>query len=160
SDKSPAVRELAATHLGTLRATALVPRLLEVAARDPVETVAAAAVRALGLIGDNRAVVPLLGLLSSGRAQVARDAADALGRIRDPRTRPGLLAVAKAPSAPARAGAVWALGSVLRGHPDPDARKLFIQLARSGDLPLALAAVDAIRASGDPKVAPEAARLA
>src|SRR5262249_7861146 len=87
SDKSPAVRELAAAHLGTLHATALVPRLLEIAARDPVETVAAAAVRALGLIGDNRAVVPLLGLLTSGRAQVARDAADALGRIRDPRTR-------------------------------------------------------------------------
>src|SRR5262249_6044655 len=141
-DKSPAVRELAATHLGALHAAAAVPRLLEIATHDPVENVAAAAVRALGLIGDSRAVDPLLGLLSGGRPQVARDAADALGRLRDPRTRPGLLAVARDPSAPARAGAVWALGSVLRGHPDGEARKLFVQLARGGDLPLALSAVD------------------
>jgi len=77
-----------------------------------------------------------------------------------PRPRVGLLAVARDPSAPARAGAVWALGSVLRGHPDGEARKLFVQLARGGDLPLALSAVDALRASGDPTVAPELARLA
>src|SRR5262249_48161666 len=146
--------------LGNLRSVAAVPRLLSLATKDQVESVSAAAVRSLGLIGDTRAVGPLLALLSSGRPQVARDAADSLGRLRDAHTRPGLLAVAKAPAAPARAGAVWALGSVLRGQRDDEASRLFLALAHGGGLPLALAAIDALTAMGDPAAVPALAKLA
>jgi HEAT repeat protein len=154
ADRSPAVRELAAAELGALGVRAAVPALLELATKERAEGVAAAAVRALGALGDPRATGPLLALLASGRPEVAREAADALGRLADRGSRAGLLAVARDPAAPARAGAVWALGCLLRGQRDDEAERLFAGLLGGGDLTVALAALDALAALGDPAALP------
>lgn len=158
-DRAPTVRQLAAEALGQIRSRAALPRLLELT-HDSAPAVAAAAVRALGTLGDARAVEPLLALLQDAPLVLQRAAAEALGRLRDPHTRPGLLAVARNREAPARAEAVWALGGLMRGQKDDEARELFEELLLGGDLALALTAIDALAALGDSAALPALAQAA
>ena len=74
----PTVRAQAAKALGTLRAKAAVPRLIETARDDPDDVVRSYAVGGLGRIGDDEANPTLEALLSDNEVWIRRGAATAL----------------------------------------------------------------------------------
>ncbi|MCI0589968.1 MAG: HEAT repeat domain-containing protein [Planctomycetes bacterium] len=86
---------------------------------DDREEVRCAAARALGLLEDEGAIVPLVEALRKDPSPAVRGyAASALGRSRDPRAVPALLAATSARSEEVRRAATLALGEVA-GPRDP-----------------------------------------
>ena len=106
SDEDEMVRRAAALRLGELRAAEAVEALLVELARGSW-----AAARALGEIGDERALEPLIEALSG---PVDRVAAEALGRLGDPRAAPALRAYL----------AVWREPEGWRGDDGPSGREV------------------------------------
>jgi len=86
--KEPNVRAAAAEALGRTASERDLKKVVPALARvcgDRSEQVAVSAVESLGLLGDARAVPPLLGAMASPRVSVRRAAVFAARSIRDPR---------------------------------------------------------------------------
>ncbi|QYZ79813.1 HEAT repeat domain-containing protein [Methanofollis formosanus] len=86
--------------------------VLLAALRDPDWRVRYRAAEGLGLLGERRAVAPLLRALTDEREHVRYMAAKALGLIADPAARAALLPLLRDPNPPARKAAATALGAI------------------------------------------------
>ncbi|QSZ67848.1 HEAT repeat domain-containing protein [Methanofollis aquaemaris] len=86
--------------------------VLLAALRDPDWRVRYRAAEGLGLIGERRAVAPLVRALKDEREHVRYMAAKALGQIADPAARGALLPLLRDPNPPARKAAATALGQI------------------------------------------------
>ncbi|MCQ8893859.1 MAG: HEAT repeat domain-containing protein [Methanolinea sp.] len=82
------------------------------ALHNPEDEVREEAARALGELGDRRAVDPLIGLLSDENRYVRREAAKSLGRIGDERAIPALISALKDEDRYGREGAAEGLGEM------------------------------------------------
>jgi HEAT repeat protein len=107
------VRQTAATALGALRDPAAVDSLISVAGRSDL---AAYVIKALGEIGDSRAVPCLLSLLKAEDWGVRGYAADALAKIPDERAIEPLIAALDDVSAGVVGSAMKALGNFVDGR--------------------------------------------
>jgi len=147
------LRVLAAEYLGLLRYRGAVPELLSLADVGQKVRLRAAAIAALGEIGegvkDPRVAKLLIDILRNGPSALQPAAADALIYIRDRASVPELLALAGDRSLPARHLVVRVLGGVLRDRPNPEARKVLRSLATDDKLPVSLAAIAAMGAMRD-----------
>ena len=90
ADREPKVREAVATAYGELRQPSVIPWLVEVGKSDPDRTVKEAAVAALGAIGEDAAIDPLLMFITDGPPQVRRRAIAAITVFDDPRIEPAI----------------------------------------------------------------------
>jgi HEAT repeat protein len=126
-------------------------------ARD--EETAAAAARALAAVapratGGAAAELArrLIAALERGEAKVRRDAADAIGRLTPPPVGEiaGLLRRARSGPSDRRADLILAVGAISRGRADAPTREALGELIDGRDLLVAIAAVDALGAQGDP----------
>ena len=144
------IRVLAAEYLGLMQAQVAVPRLLELAASSAAEMrLRAAAVSALGEIGQPTATRPLLALLRRGPPGLKLSAANALIYIRDPAAVEPLLDMIGEETTPARAEVVRTLGGVLRDRRSTRARRSLEDLAVEGAIDVSLSAVAALGAMAD-----------
>ena len=84
------IRIMAAKHLGLLRASSAVPTLLLHVSSSESPLLRNAAINALGAIGDHRAALPLVRILTSNNAVLVRSAANALSHLAAPTTIPAL----------------------------------------------------------------------
>ncbi|GMQ92530.1 MAG: hypothetical protein BMS9Abin12_0006 [Acidimicrobiia bacterium] len=89
-DPEPKVREAVATAYGELADPSAIGWLVEVGNNDTDRTVKEAAVAALGAVGDDAAIDPLLGFIASGPPQVRRRAIAAITVFDDPRIEPAI----------------------------------------------------------------------
>lgn len=78
--KNPNVRASVAVCLGRLKSSASLP-VLQKALYDPEEWVRFSAVEGLGLIQDNRALVPLLGMIERDSGLIKEAAIEAVGKL-------------------------------------------------------------------------------
>jgi len=126
-------------------------------ARD--EETAAAAARALAAVaprasGEQAAELArrLIAALERSESKVRRDAADALGRLTPPPIAelPSLLRKARGGPSDRRADLILAVGAISRGRADGPTREALGELVEGRDLLVAIAAVDALGAQGDP----------
>lgn len=85
NDEDPRVREAVATAYGEIAGPTSIGWLSQTANDDPDRTVKEAAVAALGAIGDDLAIEPLLELIAGGPPQVRRRAIAAITVFDDPR---------------------------------------------------------------------------
>lgn len=109
----------AAMALGEARCQRALPDLLDVFASDTRRPLVMAIARALGAMGDKRAVASLCRAL--GRPGVGETAAEALGTISDPRSvGPLLRALSGSTNAGARAQSARSLGRIARRMRNPD----------------------------------------
>jgi HEAT repeat protein len=148
SDSEREVRLVALGELGRLGARELLPTVQR-ALTDGDEDTAVGAARALGQLADRRATESLVTALGRGERRVRREAADALARIGDPAAAPLVMRAVRTSAPDRRAGAIVALGGVLRHRPDATARELLLGYAEGSDAAAALAAIDALAAIGD-----------
>jgi len=113
-DRDARLRIEAARSLGTLAAVDAVPDLLRALGEDDDPDVRSAVAAALGLIGDERAVDPLLGKLGDAGEQpaVRGAAAEALTGPRSPRAVGPLIAALADPETEVRFWAAFALGQL------------------------------------------------
>ena len=123
-DKQELVRRETAHALGATRSGSAVPQLIEILTNDKEAAVRAAAAMALGRIGDEAAVVPLVETLSDALAKkkskggdnefLMRAAAQSLGEIRSRAGVAGLIATLNNDTNPidVRRAAATALGSI------------------------------------------------
>ena len=93
-------------------------------------------------------------MLREGPAELHASAATALSYIADPSAIPALIAQAQTDRGPTRHEVVRALGATLRGHGDPNARKLLRQLALDSSVKVSLSAIAGLAAAADPGDAP------
>jgi HEAT repeat protein len=147
-DSDRDVRLMALAELGRLGAREAFATVQRAIGEGDEETAAAAA-RALGQLGDRRATEPLVAALGRSERRVRREAADALARMADPAAAPLLLRAVRTSAPDRRAGAIVALGGVLRRKPDSTARELLLEYAEGSEAASALAALDALGAIGD-----------
>jgi HEAT repeat protein len=159
-DESFEVRVLAAEYLGLMRAKASVPALVKLTGPGNEEALRAAAIAALGEIGDQRGASPLVAVLREGPASLQTAAASALIYIADPGTVAPLLALISERGDDARAQLVRVVGGVLRDRPQAAARQALEKLARSGRLEVAIAAIAGLGAMKDPAARGTLSRLA
>ena len=158
-DADREIRILAAEYLGLMRSRRAVPALLARLGPEQPQRLRLAAVDALGEIGAPEAIDALIELLASGPAFLHPAAASALIYIGDDtRVRP-LLALARDAHAPGRVQAVRSLGGILRSRATTEARELALTLAQSSELPVSLAAIEALGAMGDAHTAPALRKL-
>lgn len=153
------IRIMAAEYLGIIGSPVAVDPLLRVVAEAPENRLRGAAVTALGRIGDRRAARALLGVLGSGPPALQGLAADALMDVGGPDAAGPLLQMIGDPRGP-RLEAARALGGVLRGRRDDRSRQALEKLADGDSLPVALAAIAALGAMGDPAAGPALQELA
>jgi HEAT repeat protein len=158
SDSEAPVRLMAIGELGRLGAREALPMLAHALAAGDEETAAAAA-HALGQLDDRRATAPLVAALGRPERRVRREAADALAHLGDAAVAPAIMRAVRSSAPDRRAGAIVALGGVLRRHPDSAARELLLGYAEDSDAASALAAIDALGAMADAAAAPRLARL-
>lgn len=90
ADDAPEVREAVATAYGDLSNASVIPWLVEVGNDDQDRTVKEAAVAALGAIGSDEAIDPLLEFIAKGPPQVRRRAIAAITVFDDPRIEPAI----------------------------------------------------------------------
>ncbi len=154
ADEDLEVRVLAAEYLGLLKITAAGPKLISLAGPGNPSRLRAAAIDALGAIARPEATKALLDVLREGPTELHRSAATALSYIGDPTAIAALITQAQGDRGPTRHEVVRALGSTLRGRPDPAARKLLRQLALDGSVKVSLAAIAGLAAAKDPSDAP------
>lgn len=154
ADEDLEVRVLAAEYLGLLKITAAGPKLISLAGAGNPSRLRAAAIDALGAIARPEATKALLDVLREGPTELHRSAATALSYIGDPTAIAALVSQAQSDRGPTRHEAVRALGSTLRGRPDPAARKLLRQLALDGSVKVSLAAIAGLAAAKDVGDAP------
>ena len=110
-DSVPDVRKEAARGLGKMADERACQPLADLYARETIEDVADAAVRALVNLG-SWSVKPLIGLLRSGRAEVRAGAAKALGRLQAPDAVDPLIWLLRAREPSVRVAAVAALRQI------------------------------------------------
>jgi len=149
-DQEAEIRLLAAEYLGLMRAEAAVPALIELATGGGELALRAAAITALGEIGNARATGPLLDILAGGPDELHLPASSALIYIQDPRSVDRLLELAGRVSRDNRAMVVRTLGGVLRGRRHGAARGALERMAREARIEVGLAAIAALGAMGDP----------
>ncbi|MCL1601180.1 MAG: HEAT repeat domain-containing protein [Actinomycetia bacterium] len=89
-DNAAEVREAVATAYGELSNASAIPWLVEVGNDDQDRTVKEAAVAALGAIGSDEAIDPLLEFIAKGPPQVRRRAIAAITVFDDPRIEPAI----------------------------------------------------------------------
>ena len=85
SDDAPEVREAVATAYGEISDASAIPWLVEIGNDDKDRTVREAAVAALGAVGNDQAIEPLLEFIAKGPPQVRRRAIAAITVFDDPR---------------------------------------------------------------------------
>lgn len=158
SDTEAPVRLMAIGELGRLGARDALATLARVLASGDDETAAAAA-HALGQLDDWRATAPLVAALGRPERRVRREAADALAHLGDASVAPAIMRAVRSSAPDCRAGAIVALGGVLRHHSDSSARELLLGYAEGSDAAAALAAIDALGAMGDATAAPRLVHL-
>lgn len=112
SDPNEEVRFWAALALETVPGIAAVRDLANTAGSDDSERVRAAAVRALGWVPRERAVVPLISATRDESSMVRQAAAEELGRVRDPMSINALLSLFNDRSEDVRWAAVLAAGKL------------------------------------------------
>jgi HEAT repeat protein len=114
ADPDSRLRVEAARSLGTLAAPDTVPDLVRALSADVQPDVRSAVAAALGLIGDERGVDPLLAKLADAREQpaVRGAAAEALTGPRSPRAVDPLIAALSDPEPEVRYWAAFALGEL------------------------------------------------
>lgn len=154
TDEDLEVRVLAAEYLGILRVSAASAKLAALAGPGNPTRLRRAAIDALGDIGRPDATRPLLDVLREGPTELHAAAATALSYIADPAAIPALMTQAQTDRGPTRFEVVRALGATLRGHADPNARKLLRQLALDSSVRVSLSAIAGLAAAGDPSDAP------
>jgi HEAT repeat protein len=147
------IRILAAEYLGLMQAESAVPRLVAMAAAGHEVRLRAAAVAALGEIGDPGATPALLILLEKGPASLKIPAGNALIYVQDPKAVGPLLQLVDRTDARSRQMVVRTLGGVLRDQRNDRARRALERLARDARLEVGLAAIAALGAMGDSKSA-------
>lgn len=151
------LKVLAAEYLGLLRYQGAVPKLVALAEVGNRVRLRAAAIAALGEIGedvnDPRAGELLVRIFRDGPQSLQPAAAEALIYLRDVKTVPSLIALARDRDLPARHHVVRVLGGVLRDRPDARARELLTTLATDDKLEVSLAAISALGAMRDPNSA-------
>jgi HEAT repeat protein len=139
-------RAAAAANLGTLRMPRIQPQLIR-ALDDPDRTVRVALIRAIGEIGDRRALVTLVERLGERSPTVVRQVEQVLIE-RGREIVPDIVAYAEtSPKLRGRRAAVEVLG-LLRA---PLAADLLLELVRHPDRELRIRAVKAASAIGDPR---------
>jgi len=152
-DPDPSVRWQAAAELEALRApeasSALQATLLD---RDAL--VRAAAVDALGAVGDRAAVLAVVGRLRDGDVVVRRSAARVLGRLGDPTVEPALSRTLRDPDPEVRHRAADSL-LVLK---PPAASSALARALRDANPRVRDTAVRALREFGTPEAVPIAVR--
>jgi HEAT repeat protein len=158
TDSEASVRLMAIGELGRLGAREALPTLVHALGGGDEDTAAAAA-RALGQLDDRRATAPLVAALGRPERRVRREAADALAHFGDAAVAPAIMRAVRSSAPDRRAGAIVALGGVLRRHGDSSARELLLGYAEGSDAASALAAIDALGAMGDAAAAARLARL-
>jgi HEAT repeat protein len=158
SDPEAPVRLMAIGELGRLGARDALTTMARALASGDEETAAAAA-HALGLVDYRRATAPLVAALGRPERHVRREAADALAHLGDPSVAPAIMRAVRSSAPDRRAGAIVALGGVLRHHSDNSARELLLGYAEGSDAAAALAAIDALAAMGDAAAAPRLVHL-
>jgi len=89
-DPQPKVREAVATAYGELSDPSAINWLIDVGNEDTDHTVREAAVAALGAIGSDAAIDPLLAFIAEGPPQVRRRAIAAITVFDDPRVEPAI----------------------------------------------------------------------
>ncbi len=154
ADDDLEVRVLAAEYLGLLRVSAASAKLVSLSGPGNPTRLRAATIDALGQIGRPEATKALLDVLREGPTELHRSAATALSYIDDPSATAALIGQAQTDRGPTRHEVVRALGSTLRGRPEPAARKLLRQLALDSSVKVSLAAITGLAAAKDPTDAP------
>jgi HEAT repeat protein len=154
TDDDLEVRILAAEYLGTVKVAAAAPKLTALAGPGNPTRLRLAAIDALGEIGAPSATKVLLDVLREGPPELHRAAATALEYIADPATTASLVQQVETDRGPTRHELVRALGATLRGHADPNARKLLRDLAQDANVKVAVAAICGLAAAGDVSDAP------
>jgi len=158
NDPFDAVRMSACVALGYLKAVGAVPSLIDVASGKippgkhshlfvPVEVgeVRWMAAQALGRIGDNRAVNPLMEILPTAGGDLGLYVAQALGELRDRRAVPALIEEIKRREEPELRGVAEALGRI----GDPQAVPALVDLLQTGKEDVRYAAAVALGRMGD-----------
>jgi HEAT repeat protein len=156
------IQVMAAEYLGLVRSRAAVDKLVTLAGSSRNLRLRAAAVAALGEIGDRRGAAVLLDVLERGAPALHRAAATSLIYLADPRTAAPLRGLLERSELPAssRDHAVRALGGILRRRPDRRSRELVEELAEAEPAGLALSAIAALGAMADRASVPVLLRLA
>jgi HEAT repeat protein len=141
-DPDPKLREAAADSLGKIGGVPAVKSLTAVLLKDKEAAVRAAAVRALGDIGDANAAIPLLRALEDPDPYVRRAADDALGRLQ-PGQHESLREALNHPSPRVRAEAIERIG------PSPSALELLIRALNDEDYSVRDSAVRVLSSNRD-----------
>jgi HEAT repeat protein len=151
-DSSRKLRLRVIRYLGRLRSRLATARLIRVAKGND-RALARAAVDALSRSRDPRAVPTLIGLLSHRDRTLRRMASQAVARIHDPRSVQPILTLCKDSLGSVRVTCLQALGGVLRGRTNDDAIGLLEKMIQGKDHAVFLAAVDALGAMRDRRIA-------
>lgn len=154
ADDDLEVRILAAEYLGTVRVATASPKLTALAGPGNPTRLRLAAIDALGEIGNPAATKVLLDVLREGPPELHRAAATALSYIADPSTIPALVQLVQSDRGPTRHEIVRALGATMRGHADPNGRRLLRDLTQDANVKVAIAAISGLAATNDPADAP------
>ncbi len=163
TDDDLEVRVLAAEYLGELRIAGAEAKLVAFSGAGNPTRLRLASIDALGEIGAAKpeTTKALVDVLREGPPELHLPAAKALAAIADPGAIPALTLQARVDRGPTRPEVLRALGGSMRGHPDPAARgayaaerKLLRELADDANLKVAVAAICALAAAGDPADAP------
>ena len=152
-DENFEIRVLAAEYLGAMHSKRAVPALIELTKPGNKPRLRAAAVDALGEIGDTQASEALIDLLRDGPTVLHAPAANSLIYIADTGVVDTLLELATDSQARSRHHVVRALGGTLRGRAHDKARLALEKLATDDTLVVSLAAIAALGAMADPKAA-------
>jgi HEAT repeat protein len=149
SSDQPSVRQMAVKALGNMGYLAMGP-LLDIAQdeQQPDHTVRGAA-EALGLLGDQRAVAPLVALLRARNGRLAQSAAHALAAIGEPAVEP---LIASLPTRSAELALRGAIVDALVDIGEPSIDPL-IQSLDSPSSPVRNAAVEALTRIGPTAIA-------
>ncbi len=111
-DEHEEVRWWAALGLETVPSEAALSDLATAARRDPSERVRAAAVRSLGWVDSEKAVMPLILATSDASSAVRQAAAEELARFKSPASLEAMVALFKDPDEDVRWAAVVAAGEL------------------------------------------------
>ena len=157
ADDDLEIRVLAAEHLGTLGVGSAAAKLTALSSAGNPMRLRHAAIDALGEIGRaghlpqaSGAAKALIDVLREGPTELHASAATALSYIASPAVLPQLMILARSDRGPTRFEVVRAIGATLRGHADPDARKLLRALTDDNSAKVALAAIAGLAAAGSP----------
>jgi HEAT repeat protein len=156
-DPSARVRLMAVGLLGRLRSRLATPALVKLATgKDPV--LARAALLALARARDPRAAPALVKLLAHREGGMRRLSAQTLARLGSIGVLDSLLSLCREAKREVQITCFQALGGVLRGRTDERAYQLLAKAALENDRSLLIAALDALAAMRDSRIAPLLAR--